>query len=140
MQLLTATSRSGCNYYTRADATESSGWSLVQCKMGLKARRFLTRNGPEGEVGGGCRGVIISMENAGKLSREQIERLLEASQEIRFEGKDRGAMYQWITQTLTRQRYREQGKPMRGLRLRYVEKLTGRSRTQVTRLMLIEPW
>ena len=75
------------------------------------------------------------MENAEKLNREQIERLLEAAQEIRFEGKDRKEMYKWITRTLSQQRYREQSKPMRGLLLRYVEKLTGRSRTQVTRLV-----
>ena len=91
--------------------------------MGLKGRS------------GGCWGVIISMENAEKLNREQIERLLEAAQEIRFEGKDRKEMYKWITRTLSQQRYREQSKPMRGLLLRYVEKLTGRSRTQVTRLV-----
>ena len=91
--------------------------------MGLKGRS------------GGCWGVIISMENAEKLNREQIERLLEATQEIRFEGKDREEMYKWITRTLSQQGYREQSKPMRGLLLRYVEKLTGRSRTQVTRLV-----
>lgn len=103
--------------------------------MGLKGGRFLTQNGPEGPVGGGCWRVIVSTENAEKLSREQIERLLEASQEIQFEGKDRGEMYRWITRTLSQQRYREQGKPMRGLLLRYVAKLTGRSRTQVTGLV-----
>ena len=64
---------------------------------------------------GGCWGVIISMENAEKLNREQIERLLEATQEIRFEGKDREEMYKWITRTLSQQGYREQSKPMRGL-------------------------
>ena len=56
--------------------------------MGLSAARFLTQNGPEGGSSG-CWGVIISMQNAEKLSREQIEALLEASEEIRFEGKDR---------------------------------------------------
>ena len=58
----------------------------------------------------------------------------EASQEIQFEGKNREEMYGWITRMLTQQRYREQGKSMRGLLLRYIEKWTGRSRTQVTRL------
>ena len=83
----------------------------------------------------GCWGVIISMQNAEKLSREEIEALLEASQGIEFEGKDRAEMYRWITRTLAEQRYREQGKPMRGLLLRYIGKLTGLSRTQVTRLV-----
>ena len=102
--------------------------------MGLKAARFLTQNGPEGGSSG-CWGVIISMQNAEKLSREEIEALLEASQGIEFEGKDRAEMYRWITRTLAEQQYREQGKPMRGLLLRYIKKLTGRSRTQVTRLV-----
>ena len=75
------------------------------------------------------------MENAGKLSREQIEQLLEASQEIEFEGRNRVEMYQSITRTLSQQRYREQGKPMRGFLLLSVAKMTGRSRTQVTRLV-----
>ena len=75
------------------------------------------------------------MRNAEKLSREEIEALLEASEEIQFEGKDREEMYKWITRTLAQQRYREQGKPTRGLLLRYVEKFTGLSRTQVTRLV-----
>ena len=75
------------------------------------------------------------MRNEEKLSREEIEALLEASQGIEFEGKDRAEMYKWITRTLAEQRYREQGKPMRGLLLRYIRKLTGRSRTQVTRLV-----
>ncbi len=79
-------------------------------------------------------GVIIGTKNAEKLSREQIEALLEASQEIQFEGKNREEMYE-ITRMLTQQRYREQGKPMWGLLLRYIEKWTGRSRTQVTRLV-----
>ena len=75
------------------------------------------------------------MQNAEKLSREEIEALLEASQGIEFKGKDRAEVYKWITRTLSAQRYREQGKPMRGLLLRYIKKLTGRSRTQVTRLV-----
>ena len=75
------------------------------------------------------------MKNAEKLSREQIEALLEASAEVEFEGHERVGMYKWITQTLAAQQYREQGKLMRGLLLRYVAKMTGLSRTQVTRLV-----
>ena len=79
--------------------------------------------------------MIISTDNAGKLSHEQIKQLLEANQEIKFEGRNRVEIYQWITGTLSQQRYREQCKPMRALLLRYVAKMTGRSRTQVTRLV-----
>lgn len=75
------------------------------------------------------------MRNAEKLNREQILAFLEASQEVGFEGQGRGEVYAWITETLREQGYRAQGKPMRGLLLRYVRKMTGLSRTQVTRLV-----
>jgi len=60
---------------------------------------------------------------------------LQASQDVRFEGNQRAEVYGWITRTLRQQRYREQGKKVRGLLLRYVAKMTGLSRTQVTRLV-----
>ena len=75
------------------------------------------------------------MQDAEKLNQAQMQAFLEASQEVRFEGKQRAEVYGWITRTLRQQRYREQGKQRRGLLLRYVAKMTGRSRTQVTRLV-----
>jgi len=75
------------------------------------------------------------MRDAERLSQEQIRAFLEGSQEHRFSGQQRGEVYAWIMRTLRQQRYREQGKPMRGLLLRYVRKMTGLSRTQVTRLV-----
>jgi transposase InsO family protein len=79
--------------------------------------------------------MIISMSEAKKLSEEQIQAFLEGSQEHRFRGKQLREVYEWITRTLRVQEYRKQGKKMRGLLKRYVEKMTGRSRTQVTRLL-----
>lgn len=75
------------------------------------------------------------MSEAEKLKPEQIWAFLDASQEVRFKGKDRKDVYEWITRTLRVQEYRKQGKKMRGLLKRYVEKMTGKSRTQVTRLV-----
>lgn len=75
------------------------------------------------------------MSEAKKLSAEQIEAFLAGSQEHRFRGKQRSEVYEWITRTLRVQEYRTQGKKMRGLLRRYVEKMTGRSRTQVTLLI-----
>ena len=77
------------------------------------------------------------MEDAENLSREQIQAFLDASQKVRLEGQQRAEVYAWITRTLRQQRYGEQGKPMRGLLLRYVAKMTGRSRTRVTRLVAL---
>ncbi len=82
-----------------------------------------------------CWGVIIKMQNAERLSVEQIQTLIEATQDVRFAGKERAEMYGWITGTLRQQQYREQGKRTRGLLRRYVAKMTGLSRTQVTRLV-----
>lgn len=75
------------------------------------------------------------MQDGEKLSLEQIEAFLEGSQEVEFEGKQRREVYEWITRTLRRQRYREQGKKVRGLLRRFVGKMTGRKRAQVTRLV-----
>jgi len=72
------------------------------------------------------------MSEGGKLSAEQMRAFLEGSEEHRFRGKRRAEVYEWITRTLRAQEYRKQGKKMRGLLKRYVEKMTGRSRTQVT--------
>ena len=55
------------------------------------------------------------MEDSGKLSVEQIQAFLEASQEVRFEGKEQKEVYEWITRLLRQQGYRTQGKVVRGL-------------------------
>lgn len=75
------------------------------------------------------------MSETGKLGAEQIRAFLEGSEEHRFRGKRRAEVYEWITRTLRMQEYRKQGKKMRGLLKRYVEKMTGLSRTQVTLLV-----
>ena len=89
-------------------------------------------DGPERKVVA-CWGLIINMQDGEKLSREQIQAFLEASEEVRFEGQQRTDVYAWITRLLRQQGYREQGKKMRGLLRRYISKMTGLSRTQVTR-------
>jgi transposase InsO family protein len=69
------------------------------------------------------------------LSLEGIGRFVEASEEIRFEGKNREQVYGWIERVLIQQEYAGQGKAARGLVRRYIEKMTGMSRAQVTRLI-----
>ena len=55
------------------------------------------------------------MHEAEKLSLEQIESFLNASQEIRFEGESQKQIYHWIEQVLGRQEYHQQSRPARGL-------------------------
>ena len=75
------------------------------------------------------------MQDGEKLSLEQIRAFLDASEEIQFKGKRRQEVYDWITRLLRQQGYRTQGKVVRGLLRRYVAKMTGLSRAQVTRLI-----
>lgn len=75
------------------------------------------------------------MHEAEKLSLDQIEAFLNASQVIRFEGKNRQQVYGWVEQVLRRQQYPQQGRQAPGLVRRYLEKMTGLSRAQVTRLI-----
>jgi transposase InsO family protein len=77
----------------------------------------------------------ISVREAEKLSLEQIRAFLRASQEVQFEGEKRQEIYGWISRTLQFHRYRQQSRRTRGLLRQYVEKLTGLSRAQVTRLI-----
>ena len=75
------------------------------------------------------------MHEAEKLSLEAIGRFVEASEEIRFEGANRRQVYGWVERLLVQQEYALQGKAARGLVRRYIEKMTGLSRAQTTRLI-----
>ena len=75
------------------------------------------------------------MHESEKLSLEAIGRFVEASEDLRFEGENRHQVYGWVEQVLVQQEYAQQGKAARGLVRRYIEKMTGMSRSQVTRLI-----
>ena len=55
------------------------------------------------------------MQDAEELSLEQIQALLEASEEVRFQGKQRQEVYDWMTRLMRQKGYRKQGKAVRGL-------------------------
>lgn len=75
------------------------------------------------------------MHQAEHLSLESIRSFLLASEAIHFESQSRQQLYAWIEQLLVQQQYATQGKAERGLLRRYIEKMTGLSRSQVTRLI-----
>jgi transposase InsO family protein len=79
--------------------------------------------------------LTTSVHEAEKLNLDQIEAFLRASEEIRFKGETREQTYQWIEQLLRQQQYQQQGRKARGLLRRYVQKMSGLSRAQVTRLL-----
>jgi transposase InsO family protein len=77
----------------------------------------------------------ISVQQAEKLSLDQMRAFLEASDEVQFEGEKREEIYRWVSETLQHHRYGKQDRASRGLLRSYVAKLTGLSRAQVTRLI-----
>jgi transposase InsO family protein len=75
------------------------------------------------------------MQDGKKLSLEQIKEFLEASQDWQFEAKERDEIYEWVNGVLTEHRYRKQTRSAKGLLRRYLAKMTGLSRAQMTRLI-----
>lgn len=77
------------------------------------------------------------MEATERLSLEQIQAFLEGSGEVGFGGQKRGEVYSWVNQTLRQQGYERLKRSGRGWVRRYIEKMTGLSRAQTTRLITI---
>jgi len=69
------------------------------------------------------------------LSLDEIRAFLKGSDEIHFEGQNREETYGWVNGTLRQQHYEGLGRTSRGLVRRYMEKMTGLSRAQITRLI-----
>jgi transposase InsO family protein len=75
------------------------------------------------------------MKDGEKLSLEQMRAFLEASGEVCFRADHRGELYDWVQQTLRRQEYGGLKRKGKGMVRRYLAKMTGLSRAQVTRLI-----
>lgn len=75
------------------------------------------------------------MDDSEAGSLEQIRAFLGGSGEVRFAGQRREEVYGWVEQTLVRQQYGSLGKSSKGLVRRYIARMTGLSRAQVTRLI-----
>ena len=69
------------------------------------------------------------------MSLEQIQAFLEASAEVDFKARNKEEVYAWANQTLQQLRYCQLPRSARGLVRRYLAKMTGLSRAQVTRLL-----
>ena len=55
------------------------------------------------------------MEDGERLSLEQIRAFLEASEEVRFQARDRGELYAWVDRTLRQHDYRPLPRAAQGL-------------------------
>ena len=75
------------------------------------------------------------MQDSEKLTGQQISEFLKGSEEINFSGQSRAEVYGWVQRVLVAQEFGSQNKKRRGAIRAYIEKVTGRSRPQVTRLI-----
>ena len=75
------------------------------------------------------------MDDSETTSLEQIRAFLAGSEEVRFAGQRREEVYGWVEKALVRLQYTSLDKPGKGLVRRYLSRMTGLSRAQVTRLI-----
>lgn len=75
------------------------------------------------------------MQGGERISLAQIQAFLEGSEELRFESSGRPERCAWVEGTLVEQGYGGLGRAEKGLLRRYLGKMTGLSRAQVTRLI-----
>jgi len=75
------------------------------------------------------------MDDSEATSLEQVAAFLAGSGEVRFAGQRRADVYAWTERTLVRFEYAGLGKRQKGLVRRYLARMTGLSRAQVTRLI-----
>jgi transposase InsO family protein len=78
------------------------------------------------------------MDDTGASSLEQIRAFLAGSEGVRFAGERREEVYGWVEKTLVGLEYASLDKPGKGLVRRYLSRMTGLSRAQVTRLIAIQ--
>lgn len=75
------------------------------------------------------------MEQVKAMSLDEIRAFIAASEALQFEGRSRTEAYRWIQAVLVQQVYHSLGKSDRGVLREYVMKMTGFSRSQITRLI-----
>lgn len=75
------------------------------------------------------------MDDSEASSLEQVRAFLAGSGEVRFAGQKRAEVYGWTERTLVRFEYAGLARRDKGLVRRYVARMTGLSRAQLTRLI-----
>jgi transposase InsO family protein len=75
------------------------------------------------------------MDDSATTSLEQIRAFLAASDEVQFSGQRREEVYAWTERTLVRHQYASLERKGKGLVRRYIGRMTGLSRAQITRLI-----
>ena len=79
--------------------------------------------------------MTIIMKDFQVTSFKEIKRFLESSKRVKFERRDRKEAYIWMERTLTKFKYLALNRKEKGILKRYMVKMTGYSRAQITRLI-----
>jgi len=79
--------------------------------------------------------LTIKVSNKPGMSLDEIRAFLKASGAVHFAGEKKEEIYAWVSRCLGEQNWGELGRTARGLMRRYMEKMTGLSRAQITRLI-----
>ena len=77
------------------------------------------------------------MDDSKWMNLDQVRAFLAGAGPVEFAGQGRAEVYGWVEGTLVRHEYAGLGKADKGMLRRYLEKMTGLSRAQVTRLITI---
>ena len=79
--------------------------------------------------------MIVTLQTQRVQSLEQVRAFIEGSEAVDFVEGDREGVYDLVRRTLVKLGYHRLGKPDKGLVRRYLGKVTGLSRSQLTRLI-----
>ena len=79
--------------------------------------------------------MIVTLKTASTPTLDQLRAFLDGSQPFELHIPDRAQAYAFIAETLRTLRYRQIKRPDKGLVRRYLVKVTGFSRQQLTRLI-----
>ena len=79
--------------------------------------------------------MIVTLRTQRLRTLEQVRGFLDGNEPADFELADRTSAYAFVRRTLVRFEYHGLGRPDKGLVKRFIEKVTGFSRAQVTRLV-----
>ena len=80
-------------------------------------------------------GMNTIMDDTQLETIEQVRRFLAGSTALRIAISSKAETYEWVRRTLVRFRYLILGRADRGLLLRYLQRVSGCSRAQVTRMV-----
>src|SRR5260370_4766689 len=75
----------------------------------------------------------MTMQNIERLMLDQLREFVEGSRSIGFSAPKREAVYEFIERVLKSQQYRRLGRGAKGIVRRFLVKMTGLSRAQLTR-------